>query len=52
MPNLSNFSYVTNASHGDVPSLGIAGGALLYALAYAAVLLVITVTVFNRRNFK
>ena len=52
MPNLSNFSYVTSASHGEVPSLGIVGGALLYALAYAAVLLVLTVTVFKRRNFK
>ncbi len=52
LPNLSLYSFVTNAAHGDVPPLKMAGGAMLYAICYIGVLLVITNLIFSRRNFK
>ena len=52
LPNLSLYSFVTNAAHGDVPPLKMAGGAMLYAICYIGVLLVITKLIFSRRNFK
>lgn len=52
LPNLSFFSFTTNASHGDVPPASMLGGAFLYAVAYVAILLAATVLIFSRRNFK
>lgn len=52
MPNLSAFNFVTNASHGDLPSAGICGVAFLYALVYDIIILTLTVLIFTRRNFK
>lgn len=52
LPNLSHFSFITNASHGDTPSGPMLGGAFLYAVVYDAILIVIAVTIFSRRNFK
>ena len=52
LPNLSFYSFRVNAAHGDVPPLNLLGGAFLYAVVYIAVLLYITVFIFNRRNFK
>lgn len=52
MPNLSNFTFTTNAAHGDIaPAAMIAGGAL-YAVVYTIVLLTATTLIFSRRNFK
>jgi ABC-type transport system involved in multi-copper enzyme maturation permease subunit len=52
LPNLSNYSFIVNAAHGQTPSALYLGGAAAYALAYNAVLLTIAVLVFHRRNFK
>jgi ABC-type transport system involved in multi-copper enzyme maturation permease subunit len=52
LPNLSNFSFITNAAHGEVPPAAMLAGAALYALIYDVILLVLAVTIFSRRNFK
>lgn len=52
LPNLSFFSFVTNAAHGESPNAALLGGATLYAVLYAVVLLAATVLIFSRRNFK
>jgi ABC-type transport system involved in multi-copper enzyme maturation permease subunit len=52
LPNLANYSFITPASHGDLPSWPNTLGALLYAVAYIAVLLAASTLIFNRRNFK
>jgi len=52
LPNLSNFSFITNAAHGTAAPWPMLGGAFLYAIVYDAVLLVAAVTIFSRRNFK
>jgi ABC-type transport system involved in multi-copper enzyme maturation permease subunit len=52
LPNLSFYTFRTNAAHGDVPSASMLGGALLYAIVYIAILLSATILIFSRRNFK
>jgi ABC-type transport system involved in multi-copper enzyme maturation permease subunit len=52
LPNLSHFSFITNAAHGDVPNAAMLAGAFLYAVVYVVILLTITTLVFSRRNFK
>ncbi len=52
LPNLSLYSFITNAAHGDAPPVKMTGGAALYALCYVGVLLVVTNLIFSRRNFK
>jgi ABC-type transport system involved in multi-copper enzyme maturation permease subunit len=52
LPNLSFFSFITNAAHGDVPPAPILGGAFLYAVIYVSILLAATILIFSRRNFK
>lgn len=52
LPNLSNYSFITNAAHGDTPPLGFFLTAILYAFIYNAILIAAAVLVFSRRNFK
>lgn len=52
LPNLSFFSFRTNAAHGEVPAADLLGGAVLYALVYIALILFVTILIFKRRNFK
>jgi ABC-type transport system involved in multi-copper enzyme maturation permease subunit len=52
LPNLSNYAYITAASHGEKPAASNFFGAVLYGLAYIAVLLAASTLVFKRRNFK
>jgi len=52
LPNLSNFGFITAASHGTVVPLHMAFSATVYALIYISILLSISVMVFQRRNFK
>ena len=52
LPNLSNYAYITAASHGQTPTPANLLAALLYGLAYIAVLLAAATLVFKRRNFK
>jgi ABC-type transport system involved in multi-copper enzyme maturation permease subunit len=52
LPNLSNYAYITAASHGETPTTANFFGAVLYGLAYIVVLLAASTLVFKRRNFK
>lgn len=52
VPNLSNFSFITPASHGQIVPLQRAISATLYAVVYITVLLSAAVLIFQRRNFK
>jgi len=52
LPNLSNYAYITAASHGRTPPAEAFFGAVLYGLAYVTVLLAAAALVFRRRNFK
>ncbi len=52
LPNLSNFSFITNSSNGDIAPIAMLGGAAVYAIIFDVVLLTITVVIFKRRNFK
>lgn len=52
LPNLSFFTFRTNAAVGETAPAAMLGGALLYAILYTSVLLAITVMIFSRRNFK
>ncbi len=51
-PNLANFTFRTEAALGMHLSLNFAAAAIAYAIVYIAVLLVITIFIFSRRNFK
>ena len=52
LPNLSIFSFRTEAANGMTVTPEMMALAVVYAVAYAAVLLSITVAIFRTRNFK
>lgn len=52
LPNLSNYSYITPAAHGHLPSTSLVFASIAYALLYIAVILALATLVFSRRNFK
>lgn len=52
LPNLSNYSYITPAAHGQTPPPMMLLTSLAYALIYITVLLAAATLIFNRRNFK
>ena len=52
LPNLSHFTFVTNAAHGQVPPGQMLLGSILYALVFDALLIAAATIIFSRRNFK
>jgi ABC-type transport system involved in multi-copper enzyme maturation permease subunit len=52
LPNLSNFVFRTETAHGITPPSSMIFGAAAYAIVYVGILLIITVLIFSRRNFK
>ncbi len=52
LPNLSIFSFRTEAAIGLTPSISMTGASLSYAIAYSCIALAIAAAVFSRRNFK
>lgn len=52
LPNLSLYVFRTETAHGIAPPSSMIFGALGYAAVYVAILLVITILIFSRRNFK
>jgi Cu-processing system permease protein len=52
IPNLKNFNFITQASHGEVVEAMRAIWAILYAVVYISILLSAAVLIFQRRNFK
>jgi len=52
LPNLSHFSFRTEAANGLTPNASMIFGGSAYAIVYVAILLSVTVVIFGRRNFK
>lgn len=52
LPNLSHYSFITPAAHGEVPSASYALVAILYAVVFVIVTLSIATLIFRHRNFK
>lgn len=52
LPNLSNFGFITETSHGRVVPMGMAISATVYAFVYIAILLSAAILIFQKRNFK
>lgn len=52
LPNLANYSYITQADRGQSPDAASVGAAILYAVIYITVVLAAAALVFSRRNFK
>lgn len=52
LPNLSFFSFITNAAHGQMLAFSYLATAFGYALIYIVVLLTMASFIFGRRNFK
>jgi ABC-type transport system involved in multi-copper enzyme maturation permease subunit len=52
VPNLKNFNFIAQASHGEVVEAARAVWAILYAVVYISILLSASVLIFQRRNFK
>ena len=52
LPNLSNFGFISESSHGRVASLGMVLRVTVYGALYIGILLSATTMIFQRRNFK
>ena len=52
LPNLSLYSCITPAAHGQTPSASVFFAAVLYTVVYVTVLLAAATLIFQRRNFK
>lgn len=52
LPNLTNYSFITPASHGQMPQASTFVAASAYAIIYIVILLSAATLIFNRRNFK
>lgn len=52
LPNLSNFGFIGEASHGRIVPLRMAVSATVYAFVYISILLSASALIFQRRNFK
>lgn len=52
LPNLSNFGFITEASHGRIVPLTTTVSAIVYAIVYVGILLSAAVLIFQKRNFK
>jgi Cu-processing system permease protein len=52
VPHLSNFSFITEASHGRIVPAQMALSATIYAIVYIAILLSAAMLIFQKRNFR
>lgn len=52
LPNLSNFGFITEASHGRIVPMRMIVSATIYGIVYIGILLSATVLIFHKRNFK
>ena len=52
LPNLSNFGFISEASHGRIVPLSMLLQVTVYAAVYIGILLSATTMIFQRRNFK
>jgi ABC-type transport system involved in multi-copper enzyme maturation permease subunit len=52
LPNLANFSYITETAHGRHPETAAILMGALYAIIYIVILLSLSSVILNQRNFK
>jgi len=52
LPNLRNFSFISEASHGWIVPWQVAVSTIVYAVLYIAIILSATVMIFKARSFK
>jgi ABC-type transport system involved in multi-copper enzyme maturation permease subunit len=52
LPNLSNFTFISESAHGLVPKAAMFAGVLVYAALFDMILITIAILIFSRRNFK
>lgn len=52
LPNLSIYSFRTEAANKLLPNLAMIGGGTAYAVVYIFILLAVAIVIFSRRNFK
>ena len=52
LPNLANFSLITPAAYGEMPTISMLVAAFGYAVVYISILLAVATIIFDRRNFK
>jgi len=52
LPNLSLYVFRTETAYGLTPPVSMMLGAIGYAAVYVGILLVVTILIFSRRNFK
>jgi ABC-type transport system involved in multi-copper enzyme maturation permease subunit len=52
LPNLSNYSYITPAAHGQAPTFANVLLALAYAAVYIIIIMAAATLVLSKRNFK
>jgi len=52
LPNLSNFGFITEASHGRIVPISMGVSVTWYAIVYIGILLSAAVLIFQKRNFK
>lgn len=52
LPNLSNFSYISESAHGRIVPLKMVISSTIYAVVYTGVLLSASTMIFQKRNFK
>jgi ABC-type transport system involved in multi-copper enzyme maturation permease subunit len=52
LPNLSNFGFISEASHARIASMKMVASATAYGILYVAILLSAAVLIFKKRNFK
>jgi ABC-type transport system involved in multi-copper enzyme maturation permease subunit len=52
LPNLANYSFITQAAHGHFPRMSDVTAAILFAFLFVVVILATATLIFSRRNFK
>ncbi len=52
LPNLSHFTFVTNAAYGEIPPANMIFGGIAYALLVNVILVAGAILIFAQRNFK
>src|SRR6266851_204548 len=52
LPNLANYSFITQAAHGHFPRTSDVMAAILFAFLFVVVILAAATLIFSRRNFK
>lgn len=52
LPNLANFNFISETSHGQMVPVNLIAGNTIYALSYIVALVAASVVIFERRNFK